>query len=45
MGVQGEACQVGAVGEAGLQSLGVLGDAGPSRVAHGELAWEAFLEE
>lgn len=45
VGVQGVACQVGAEGEAGLRSLVVLGDAGPSQVAHGALAWEAFLRE
>lgn len=38
VGVQGVACQVGAEGEAGLRSPVVLGDAGPSQVAHGALA-------
>lgn len=43
MGGRGAACRVGVVEGVGLQSLVVLGGAGPSRVGRDVLAWEAFL--
>lgn len=43
VGGRGAACRAGGGEGAGLQSLVVLGGAGPSRVGRGALAWEAFL--
>lgn len=43
VGGRGAACRAGGGEGAGLQSLVVLGGAGPSRAGRGALAWEAFL--